>query len=65
VIKCGSDVVGILPHNAAVIRRGGAILLDMHDEWTADDRRSLAEGLWPSSTNSAIRIPSAANKNGE
>ena len=42
-IKRRSRVVGIFPNNASVIRLVGAILLDMHDEWIATDRRYLSE----------------------
>lgn len=43
-IKCRGRVVGIFPNAAAVIRRVGAVLIDMHNEWIAGDRRSLSEG---------------------
>ena len=43
-IKRRSRVAGTFPNSAAVIRLGGAILIDMHDEWIAGDCRFLSEG---------------------
>ena len=43
-IKRRARVVEIFPNSAAVIRLVGAILIDMHDEWVAGDRRYLSEG---------------------
>ncbi len=35
--------VGIFPNEASVIRHGGAVPLDVHDEWISAERRYFSE----------------------
>ena len=42
-IKRRTDVVGIFPNPALLVRRADAVLIEQHGEWEAGDRRYFSE----------------------
>ena len=59
-IKRRTDVVGILPNEAAVVRLVGALLLEQHDEWSIQRRYMSLETLAPTSNTPGCQLAAVA-----
>jgi putative transposase len=55
-IKRRTDVVGIFPNDAAIVRLVGALLLEQNDEWQLQRRYLQLEGMSVVSDNQAARL---------
>jgi putative transposase len=60
-IKRRTDVVGIFPNDAAIVRLVGALLLERNDEWQLQRRYMQLEGLKVVSDNPLHRISAVVN----
>lgn len=56
-IKRRSDVVGIFPNEAAIVRLVGALLLEQNDEYAIQKRYMSLESLVPMSDNPSLKLP--------
>ena len=60
-IKRRTNVVGIFPNEAAIVRLIGAIVLEQNDEWTVQRQKYMnLEKLSPMSENDIIKLPNNA-----
>lgn len=60
-IKRRTDVVGIFPNDAAIMRLVGALLLEQSDEWSLQRRYMQLEGLHALADNQTARLSAVVN----
>ena len=59
-IKRRSNVVGIFPNDAAIIRLVGALMLEQNDEWAVARRYMALESLARIVDDHLVRLPAVA-----